>query len=436
MSKLLIVLKREYVSKIRNKSFIVMTFLSPLLLAALAAVVVWISSSSKNEMKTIVVVDAMAYTKGLFVDSDKREYKYMVASEDSVKNLLETGQYEAGLIVPVSTSIDSSYTHSKIIVQTSQGITFTREIERKLEDSLYQLNLQRQEIDLDKISEARVNISLVTTNLEGETSSDVGQVLQFVFGGAAGYLLFMFIIIYGNMIMRSVIEEKTGRIIEIIISSVKPTDLMMGKILGTSLVGLTQFLIWVVLGGLLLNIVPVFMGLSPVDMMQGGNEANEVIAQVQQNPSKIAELMAELQHFPLLNLTLAFLAFFLLGYLLYSALFAAIGAAVDNETDTQQFVTPIMLPLILAIYVGFVTIVDTPHSTAAIVFSHFPLTSPVVMLMRIPFGVPVWEQLVSLVILIFTLWSVTWLAAKVYRTGILMYGKKPSFKEVFKWIRR
>ena len=247
-----------------------------------------------------------------------------------------------------------------------------------------------------------------------------------IFGGAAGYLLMMFIIIYGNMVMRSVIEEKTNRIVEIIISSVKPFQLMLGKITGTSLAGLTQFLIWLIFGGVILLIS---------SSLIAPNEPGIASAATPVDSDEIALLFQNIMALPLFKISLSFFIYFIGGYFLYSAIYAAIGAAVDSETDTQQFMFPIIVPLMLGIYVGFFTVIENPHGTVATLFSHIPLTSPIVMLMRIPFGVAWWEVLISLSILFASVFLVIIMAAKIYRIGILMYGKKPTYKELFKWLK-
>ena len=238
------------------------------------------------------------------------------------------------------------------------------------------------------------------------------------------------------MIMRSVIEEKTSRIIEIIISSVKPVQLMLGKIIGTSLAGVTQFVIWIVLGGFLMTIVSLIFG---IDLMGSQMEQQELLMQqtmeIPEVNTQIEAAKAAFFNLPILNLIIAFIIFFIGGYLLYSSLYAAIGAAVDNETDTQQFLLPIIMPLIIAVYVGIFTVIEDPHGTVSTVFSYIPLTSPVVMLMRIPFGVPLWQQAISIILLIGSFMFTVWFAAKIYRVGILMYGKKPSYKELFKWLK-
>ena len=233
--------------------------------------------------------------------------------------------------------------------------------------------------------------------------------------------------------MRSVIEEKTSRIIEVIISSVKPVQLMLGKIIGTSLAGITQFVIWLILGSVLMIVVSAIFG---IDMTQSPQQ--DMMQQAMENPGfnmKIQDILTAFYNLPIGNLIVAFILFFIGGYLLYSSFYAAIGAAVDNETDTQQFLLPIMIPLILAVYIGLFTVIEDPHGTVSTVFSFVPLTSPVVMLMRIPFGVPWWQQLISLLLLVGTFLLTVWFAAKIYRVGILMYGKKPSYKEIIKWIK-
>ena len=232
------------------------------------------------------------------------------------------------------------------------------------------------------------------------------------------------------MVMRSVIEEKTNRIIEIIVSSVKPFQLLLGKVLGTSLAGLTQFVVWVILGSVLLIGLSTFLGIDPMAAQTPATVAMENAG----NP-KINQLVIDILKLPYASLLSFFVIYFIGGYFLYSSVYAAIGAAVDSETDTQQFMFPVILPLILGIYVGFFSVVENPHGTVSTIFSFIPFTSPIVMLMRIPFGVPWYEILISIIILIGTNFAVLWLSAKIYRVGILMYGKKPSYKELYKWLK-
>ena len=254
----------------------------------------------------------------------------------------------------------------------------------------------------------------------------------------------MFIIIYGGFVMRSVIEEKTSRIIEVIISSVKPFQLMLGKIIGTSLAGVTQFAIWIVSATILLVIALLVFGIDPSILVDRSN-MSAVSAGMSSDLSpevfeRVRIIGKEVLRIPWVSLLFFFLLYFVLGYLIYSSIYAAIGAAVDNETDTQQFIFPIILPLMLAIYVGFFSVFSNPHGPIAVGFSLFPLTSPIVMLMRLPAGigengVPVWQLVVSILLLILTFLAIVWLAAKIYRVGILMYGKKPTYKELWKWLK-
>jgi ABC-2 type transport system permease protein len=236
--------------------------------------------------------------------------------------------------------------------------------------------------------------------------------------------------------MRSVIEEKTSRIIEIIVSSVKPFQLMLGKIIGNASAGLLQFFIWGILLLIISTVASSFFGVDVVEM-QTSNVSPEQMEVIEQaaGGDKFKIIIQEFLSLPLFKLFVLFIFYFLGGFMLYSSLFAAVGAAVDNETDTQQFMLPIMLPLILGVYVGFVTVMNDPHGTIAVLFSHIPFTSPIVMLMRVPFGVSWYELVISMALLLFTFIFMVWFAAKIYRVGILMYGKKPTYKDLYKWLK-
>ena len=305
-------------------------------------------------------------------------------------------------------------------------------IENEIENRVNILKLEESGIDAKQIKELRINIDAKIETFEGKQTSKLGAGLKLIFGGIAGYLLFMFIIIYGNMIMRSVIEEKTSRIIEVIISSVQPIKLLLGKILGTTLAGVTQFAVWIVIILLLNTAISSIFGIDPSAIQ---SQPQELLGETSNSQQIITDVLVEINNLPIYNLIVMFMFFFIGGYLLYSSLYAAIGAAVDNETDTQQFMLPILMPLILGMYVGFFTVIDNPHGIVSQVFSYIPLTSPVVMLMRIPFGVPIWQQILSLVILFATFMGTVWFASKIYRVGILMYGKKASYREIIKWLK-
>ncbi|MEC8683149.1 MAG: ABC transporter permease, partial [Bacteroidota bacterium] len=309
------------------------------------------------------------------------------------------------------------------------GISTIESIEEQIETKLTNEKLLDRGVDLDLIDASETLVSITIEDFSGERTSKISNWIKAGFGGGAGYLLMMFIIIYGNMVMRSVIEEKTNRIIEVIISSVKPFKLMMGKIMGTTLAGITQFMIWLLIGGGLLTFLTLFLGLdaNTPNAAMGGMATTDL--------DKIELILLDVLNLPLLKLACFFLIYFIGGYFLYSSIYAAIGAAVDSETDTQQFMLPIIMPLMLAIYVGFFAVIENPDGSIATIFSMIPLTSPIVMLMRIPFGVPWWQLALSVGILIATFIFTVWFGSKIYRVGILMYGKKPTYKEILKWIK-
>ncbi|WP_339625095.1 ABC transporter permease [uncultured Winogradskyella sp.] len=436
MNHLPLIIKREYLTKVKNKSFIIMTFLSPLIMIALIAVVSYLSQLNNDKKRTISILDETGLLSDIFENTENTVYtKLNGLSLEDAKNLVKQKE-DYGLLHIINTdALDAISNNIRFYSEESPSLTVISGLERKIEKRLREMKLQKDGVTLAQIEASKTNIDIAQESFEGEKSSKIDNVVKLAFGGIAGYLLFMFIIIYGNMIMRSVIEEKTSRIIEVIISSVKPIQLMMGKIIGTSLAGVTQFAIWVVLGGVLLTVVTAIFG---IDMSQVQTPQQELVNQAIEADGAqvmVENLLGAISNLPLTNLVIAFMFFFIGGYLLYSSLYAAIGAAVDNETDTQQFMLPILMPLILAVYVGVFTVIEDPHGTVSTVFSFIPFTSPVVMLMRIPFGVPLWQQGLSLLLLIGTFILAVWFAAKIYRVGILMYGKKPTYKELFKWLR-
>jgi len=291
-------------------------------------------------------------------------------------------------------------------------------------------------IDAEKIKASRISAGIKMYNFSGEQSSKLINGLKIGVGAIAGYLLMMFVMIYGTSVMRSVIEEKTSRIIEIIVSSVKPFQLMLGKIIGNASAGLLQFFIW---GIILLLISLVSSYVFGIDMteVQASKLSSEQIATIKAaaGNGELQKVIQEFFRLPLVTIFILFIFYFLGGFFLYSSLFAAVGAAVDSETDTQQFMLPIMLPLILGVYVGFATVINDPHGPISTIFSMIPFTSPIVMLMRVPFGVPWYEIAISMALLLFTFVFMVWMAAKIYRVGILMYGKKPTYKDLYKWIK-
>ena len=436
MNHLPLIIKREYLTKVRNKSFIVMTILSPIIMIVLISVVAYLSELNNDKVRTITILDASGLVQDVFESTHNTKYNFLEnMSLNDAKKLVKETNSTGLLYVDKFTTIDEVANHIKFYSEESPSLSLISDLESKLENKLTNLKLQKQGLDIETIKASNISINVAQESFDGEETSKIDSFAKLAFGIAAGYLLFMFIIIYGNMIMRSVIEEKTSRIIEIIISSVKPIQLMLGKIIGTSLAGITQFVIWLVFGGLLMTVVSLVLG---VNFSNSAMPQQEII-QMASNGSDFnfyfESFRLALINLPLINLIVAFILFFIGGYLLYSSFYAAIGAAVDNETDTQQFMLPIIMPLMLAVYIGIFTVIEDPHGTVSVVFSFIPLTSPVVMLMRIPFGVPLWQQFLSLALLIGTFILTVWFAAKIYRVGILMYGKKPSYRELIKWIK-
>ncbi|WP_293873047.1 ABC transporter permease [Flavobacterium sp.] len=433
MSKVVLIIKREFIAKVRNKSFIVMTFLSPLLFVGIAVFVGYLSTM-KAELKTIAIHDET----GRYVNQFKsdNEYKYVDLSQvdlNILKDSIVKKSYEGLLIIPKADDNTKLEKGIQFVSNDSPSVSFINDLQDVIAKKITSENLQSAGLDTLKINNAKADVIINLEKASGEAALKGLNEIKIIIGGAFGYLIMMFIILYGNMVMRSVIEEKTSRIIEVIISSVKPFQLMMGKIIGTSLAGILQFLIWALLGLTAMFVVSSIFG---VHVGATAGVQDQVMQSAQHDMSgTISSYIKELWNLPIATILISFIIYFIGGYFLYSSFYASIGAAVDNETDSQQFLLPIIMPLILGVYIGFFTVMHDPHGTIATVFSMIPLTSPIVMMMRIPFGVPMWQIIVSMALLFSTFLGVVWFAAKIYRVGILMYGKKPTWKELIKWMR-
>lgn len=433
MNVLPLIVKREFIAKVRNKSFIVMTFLSPLLMVALATFVGYLASM-KPDLKTIAVHDESTFFAKDF--KSNQTHKYIDFSQISLKTLKDSvlnENFEGIIDIPKSTDLQSMANKITYISNDSPSLDFIDDVERTIAKKITTANYQKLGIDTTTIQKAKAIVGIKLQKANGENTVKGLNALKIAIGFGFGYLIMMFIIIYGNTVMRSVIEEKTNRIIEIIISSVKPFTLMMGKIMGNALAGILQFAIWASIGGILFFVLSVIfhvqLGATAPLQTQISTGSNPELTQLFQT------YLNEIWKLPKATMLFGFLFYFIGGYFLYSSIYAAIGAAVDSETDSQQFLLPIILPLMLAVYVGFFSVLNEPNGTIAIVFSMIPLTSPIVMMMRLPFGVPWYQILISLAILFATFMSTVWFAAKIYRIGILMYGKKPTYKELYKWLK-
>lgn len=431
MRNLRLIIVREYLARVRNKTFAIMTFVSPVIMVAMVLLIAYLTDINNDKTDTVAIHDENGQFISHFHSNAAIEFKdfsdvTLSAAIDSAKS----GEMKGLLAIPKETDVGYLKNNIQFFSKNAGNSSLVSNLEDKISEILTDQSLRAKDIDVSEIEDAKTQVSLEFENYSGRQTSQFTGYVKMIFGGAAGYLLMMFIIIYGNMVMRSVIEEKTNRIIEIIISSVKPIQLMMGKILGSTLAGITQFLIWMFFGAILLYSAA---GLFDVDIFSI-QQVPETAAST--NTQEIVQgIIVDIVNLPLLELIICFLIYFIGGYFLYSAIYASIGAAVDSETDTQQFIFPIIVPLMLAIYVGFFSVIGNPHGTVPVIFSYIPLTSPIVMLMRIPFGVAWWEIVISMLILVGSIFGTTWIGAKVYRIGILMYGKKPSYKEIGKWLK-
>ncbi len=440
MNKIFIIIKREYLVRVKKKSFIVMTILGPLLMAALMIVPYYITKLDK-EQKIIDVLDETGIYNKLG-SNETIKFNYIYTDLETAIANFDGSKASALLYIPKPNLIEPT---SAIIYYSDKqpGNTVTSYIEDKMKYVYENRKLMElYGIDKKQIDEAKVRITIKAENIKtGETNLPLATTLLGIF---AGFLIYFAIFMYGNQVMRGVIEEKTSRIVEIIVSSVKPFQLLLGKIVGIALVGLTQFLLWIVLTLSIVGVFQLTVGnkeLVKVQQTEMVQQSNVLVPQNSDTKSAqdsdnemIQSLMKSIGNYNFTLILASFFFFFLFGYLLYAALFAAIGSAVDNEADTQQFMLPITIPLILA-FILAQPIIENPQGPIAFWFSIIPLTSPIVMMIRIPFGVPVFELILSMGLLVLGFLACTWLAAKIYRTGILMYGKKISYRELWKWLK-
>jgi len=458
MNKIGLIIRREYLTRVRKKSFIIMSLLGPLIFAAYILIPMYFATLEDREEKLMVVIDdsglftAQGPDGPVFSIQETETIKFQVVKGVPVETFKETFEesgYYGLLFIPANILASNS----SLIYSTKQtSIDISEYLKRSMESEIEDLKLAQHEIeDIDKILaevETSINVRNIKWTKDGKTQeSNTGVVMGI--GYLGGMLIFFFIFFFGSQVMRGVIEEKVSRIIEVIVSSVKPFQLMMGKIIGVGLVGLTQFLIWMVLSAVLVTGLKAafFSELTQTpteqvvasDLFDQGADPQDLSmrtpeSMANQDMDMAQEIFASLKSINAGIMIASFLFFFIFGYLLYASMFAVIGSMVDNETDTQQLILPVILPLILGIYV-MISAINNPDNALAFWFSIIPFTSPVVMMVRIPFGVPWWQLALSGSLLVLTFLAMTWVAAKVYRTGILMYGKKASYREIWKWLR-
>lgn len=449
MSNLGIIIGREYMTRVKKKSFIILTILMPFLIAGIAVAPMMLGMIKDDAKKDVAVLDQTGKYIKLFVNpeqkdsTDKSSYSFIPAD----RPLADYQKEDCGVEAVVYINDDLAANPSAVKIYSSGEIQHELQttvenilIEKIREDKLASYDIPQLHSIMDDISNVQHNFSVQTVKWaengkEAFSSSEIAMLL----GLFSALLIYMFVISYGAMVMQGVMEEKTNRIVEIIVGSVRPFDLMMGKIIGVMLVGFTQIFIWALMLSSIMMIVGTTFGVSSgaIDtdtMVQGMQTAQTqaAIAAMENNPGM--EMMAAFNNMPLLEIAVMFILYFLGGYILYSSFYAAIGAAVNSQEDSSQFMMPMIIVMVFALYAAMGSMENT-DGPLAFWASLFPLTSPVVMMVRLPFGVPLWQELLSLGLLYGTAILFVWISARIYRVGILMYGKKPTLKEMIKWMR-
>ena len=435
MNKIGLIIRREYFTRVKKRSFIIMTFLGPLLIAAVYIIPILLALHSDNEKRTIAVVDQSHWFERQFVSSENQTFIRLDDIDiDSTKKLVQEGFFDIALYIPeTQLNIPSS-----AVVYSMKQVPMSVEehIKDVMKNEVQVQKLIASGIDPDILESIKTHINLTVIRMDEEGGEkETFTEIQFALGMILAVMIYVFIILFGGQVMQGVMEEKSSRIVEVIVSSVKPFQLMMGKIIGVSLVALTQFVMWIMLTGIIYVGFSAAVGITHPEAISQGTVMTQEISNTNiMDNEAVQDVLNVVHSIDFGTIIVSFIVFFLLGYLLYATMFAAIGSLVDNNTDSQQFTLPVTVPLIIAI-ISAVYIVNDPDSSLAVWLSMIPFTSPVVMMVRIPFGVPIWQVVVSVILLAGTFVGMTWVAAKVYRTGILMYGKKPTYKEIFKWLK-
>lgn len=435
MKNIFLIASREFFSQVKNKAFIIMTIISPLLLVGAGAVIFWLSVTNNSDVKNIAVIDESAQFVTSFKSDDQMIFNIYTPQEaKAIKDTLNGSEYLSALLeIPANT--DGNFQHieknTKLSTNGNLGLTDREKIATMMANKIEEYRLAHSGISQESLDKTTSKVKLNVFNVK-EGKEDKGVELKIALSGALTYIIFMFIMIYGVKVMRSVVEEKNNRVVEIIISSVKPFELMLGKILGTTMVAVTQFAIWI---GMTISLLMAFPAIaaSRMDMAQqvaGQEQVMEGKEDMMQMVADTSEVLLSF-NYPLIIFT--FIVYFILGYLFYSSIFAAIGSAVDNDTDTQQFTYFPLIPMMIGLYGSFTTL-QNPDGPVAFWLSMIPLTSPISMITRIPFDIPLWQLALSILILLISTIAMVLIASKIYRIGILIYGKKPTIKEMLKWI--
>lgn len=432
-SPILLIIQREFITRVRKKTFLLMTLLAPLLLAAVMIVPGLLASMPEDD-KSIIVLDEPSI---LVPEEGTSQFslEYLNPNEfdlETGKTFLRESNKDALLYIPSGNGWDPDFIKNNILLFGKEdiGIDLQRFVERQLEEKINQQKLIRQGVDPEVVEQTKTKVTIKSFTMGEEGNEETSATpLKMGLGYIAGILIYFFIFFYAVQVMRGVIEEKTSRIVEVIISSVRPRQLMMGKILGIGLVGVVQFLIWVILSGTIYAVVSTFIYPEIFAQQVPAGPGSPDLSTVDQ--TNLFSMLNSI-NFPVV--LSGFVFYFFGGYFLYSALFAALGSAIDQEADSQQFMLPVTAPMIIAITTAM-NVIQDPNGPLAFWMSMIPLTSPISMMIRLPFGVPIWQIGLSALILVGTFFGVVALAGKIYRVGILMYGKKVTWKELYKWLK-
>jgi len=429
MNKVLLIIQREYMVRVKKKSFLLMTFLVPGLIFAMYAIAFLLIKKNGQELSVVNVIDK----SGVFATKlkDNKNIKYTIGEQDIVKAKAQLKSNEAFYIL----EIPADYNHENAVQVFSSkkpGLDLVDEIKDQMDDISTSYQMVKAGIDTAQLHKIKSKLSISARQVTAEGEKDASVVGSVIMGIAGAILIYISLFIYGAQVMRGVIEEKTNRIIEVIVSSVKPFQLMLGKIIGVGMVGLTQFMLWIILSITISTVASTFMFKNKAPVKTEVNGKSIMVPQTMpQSPA--VKFFSGINSDNVVKELGGFIFYFLTGYLLYSALFAAVGSAVDSETETQQFMLPITMPLLFTYILSVTYLFQAPNSTLAVWLSMIPFTAPVVMMVRMPFDPPVWQIVVSAIMMIIGFLFTTWVAARIYRVGILMYGKKTSYKELAKW---
>jgi ABC-2 type transport system permease protein len=424
-----LVIQREFITRVRKKSFIVMTIIGPLLFAAMMLVPIWLALRETTDERIVKVKDESGIFTQHLGESSGLVFQFTNEPDDSLKSAVLNSDLYGGLIIP---NIDIYNPEGiEFFSSSNPSLEVLTSMEQIIEGRLEEIKLEKSGLSRSKLDSLQSSVNINTINIsekgEKETNAGIATIVGYIFS----FLIYFFIFLYGAQVMRGVIEEKSNRIVEVIVSAVKPFQLMMGKIVGVASVGLAQFLLWVLLT---IGITTLVMGaldlesVSPPQMEQAMQEGGQDF-----NKMKVAQTLDNVFQLPIATIIIGFIIYFLGGYLMYGALFAAVGSAADSDTDTQQFMLPITVPLIFSILV-LSAVLKEPDGSLAFWLSIIPFTSPIVMMMRIPFEVPTWQLVLSIILLFAGFVFTTWVASRIYRIGILMHGSKVNYKVLGKWL--